>query len=260
MAEQTGKRSRRLSRVRRKTFALCQVAIRKGFRWDGCDAYLFDIDGTLMHAQGGVHIDSFSSSVLEVLGLPVPLDNVLIHGNTDPGILRDAFAQASIAREVWQPRLEEILDRMRATVEARREQMKIALHPGVVATLAYLKARGKVLGVATGNLERIGWLKIDLAGLRQWFNCGSFSDRHCARAELIASAADEARRLAGPRAAVCVVGDTPADIAAARANSLPVIAVATGAYSFDALRKHRPEVTTSTLAALLAHAAAEGSA
>jgi phosphoglycolate phosphatase len=260
VAEGAAKQSRRPSGGQRKASARCTVAIREGFRWDGCDAYLFDIDGTLMHAQGGVHIDSFSSSVLEVLGRPVPLDNVLIHGNTDTGILRDAFAQASIAREVWQPRLKEILDRMCAAVDARREQMKVVLYPGVVETLAYLKARGKVLGVATGNLERIGWLKIDLAGLRQWFSFGGFSDRHSARSEMIASAANEARRLVGPHAAVCVVGDTPSDIAAARANSLPVIAVATGAYSFATLREQEPEVTTSTLAALLAYSTAGGSA
>jgi phosphoglycolate phosphatase-like HAD superfamily hydrolase len=50
---------------------------------------------------------------------------------------------------------------------------------------------------------------------------------------------------------VCVVGDTPSDIAAARANSLPTIAVATGVYSYQALLQHQPEVCTTTLEALL---------
>ena len=51
---------------------------------------------------------------------------------------------------------------------------------------------------------------------------------------------------------VCVVGDTPRDIEAARANNLPVIAVATGHFSFDALLEHRPEVCATSLADLLA--------
>jgi phosphoglycolate phosphatase len=38
--------------------------------------------------------------------------------------------------------------------------------------------------------------------------------------------------MAGRGASICVVGDTPRDIEAARANFLSVIAVATGKYSF----------------------------
>lgn len=237
-------------------------AIREGFRWDDCDAYLFDIDGTLMHAQGGVHMDSFTTSVLEVLGQPLPLDHVLIHGNTDTGILRDAFARAGIAETVWQPRLPEILEGMCAAVTARREQIKIVLHPGVPEVLAYLKARGKLLGVATGNLERIGWLKVELAGLRPFFSFGGFSDRDWSRTEMIGNAAQRARQILGAqgvsRGAVCVVGDTPYDIVAAHANSLPVIAVSTGVYSFAELQQNNPEAVTGTLANLLVQAGTEG--
>ena len=35
------------------------VTISEGFRWDDCDAYLFDIDGTLLHAHGGSHVVPF---------------------------------------------------------------------------------------------------------------------------------------------------------------------------------------------------------
>jgi phosphoglycolate phosphatase-like HAD superfamily hydrolase len=48
------------------------------------------------------------------------------------------------------------------------------------------------------------------------------------------------------------VGDTPRDIEAARANRLPVIAVATGNFSFDELHELEPEVCASSLADLLA--------
>jgi len=40
---------------------------------------------------------------------------------------------------------------------------------------------------------------------------------------------------------VCVVGDTPSDIEAARAVGVPVIALATGIYSFDDLLAHQPD-------------------
>ena len=57
--------------------------------------------------------------------------------------------------------------------------------------------------------------------------------------------------MAGNGAHVCVVGDTPRDIEAARSNYLSVIAVATGNYSFDELHKLQPEVCASSLADLL---------
>ena len=60
--------------------------------------------------------DAFSSSVEAVMGHPLSIDGVPVHGSTDTGILRDAFRHAAIADEVWQPRLEEILVRMRKTV------------------------------------------------------------------------------------------------------------------------------------------------
>jgi phosphoglycolate phosphatase len=226
------------------------VTIREGFRWDDCDAYLFDIDGTLLHAQGGVHTDAFSWSVEAVMGHPLSMDGVAVHGSTDTAILRDAFRLAAIKDEVWQPRQEEILERMRARVLDQREAMSVTVMPGVLSMLAYLKSRGKVLGVATGNLEQIGWLKIEIAGLRDWFSFGGFSDRHALRSDMIANALAAARKLAGTHAKVCVVGDTPSDIAAAKANDLPTIAVATGVFSYQTLLQHQPEVCTSTLRAL----------
>jgi phosphoglycolate phosphatase len=227
------------------------LVVRDGFRWDDCDAYLFDIDGTLLQAHGGVHNDAFSSSVEAVMGQPLSIAGVAVHGSTDTGILREAFRCASIADDVWQPRLEEILACMRKTVQQRRDHMSVTIMPGVLSTLAYLKDRGKLLGVATGNLEQIGWLKIEIAGLRDWFQFGGFSDRYPVRADMIAHALSEARMLAGNAVKVCVIGDTPSDIAAARANALPTIAVATGHFSYDELLRHHPEVCTPTLESLL---------
>ena len=228
-----------------------RVYLQPGFRWDEQNAYLFDIDGTLLRSRDRIHYDSFFHSVRHVLGHDLDLSGVTLHGNTDPGILRDAFRQASLAGEHWLTSLEIILDHMRASVAARRAHMQLVRMPGVEETLRYLQRKGAALGIATGNLESIGWIKVETVGLRPWFTFGGFSDRYMVRAEMIAHAVDEARKAAGPHASICVVGDTPFDISAARANHLPTIAVATGNYSFDQLMEHQPEVCVSSLQALL---------
>ena len=227
-----------------------RIFIQDGFLWDQQDAYLFDIDGTLLRSRDRIHYESFFESVRSVMGRELVLDGVTLSGNTDPGILYDAFRLAELDPEHWQPQLEDVLEHMRTIVAAQRDQMNLIKMPGVDEMLAYLHRKGAALGVGTGNLESIGWLKLEVLGVRHWFTFGGFSDRFAVRSDMIADAARQARAIAGEQATVCVIGDTPFDISAAKANGLPTIAVATGHYSFDELMEHKPEVCVSTLAAL----------
>lgn len=221
-------------------------------RWDGYDAYLFDIDGTLLRDPGRVHYNAFSKACLTVLGHPLSLEQVKVAGSTDPRILSDAFAAAGIAEEIWRPHRPRLLEAICATVEQDAGQMQLTIMPGVVDALRHLAALDKWLGVATGNLEAVGWLKLERTDLREHFTFGGFSDAHEQRADMIAAAAKTARDLAGADASIVIVGDTPSDIAAARSNRLPVIAVATGHSSFNSLLSHEPEICAETLGALLA--------
>jgi len=228
------------------------LRIREGFVWDAQDAYLFDIDGTLLRSRDRIHFNAFASSVKEAAGFEISLEGVVLHGGTDTAILAEALALAGIERADWEPKSEAILEAMRQTVVGRRGEMQVWTMPAVRETLAHLAARGALLGLATGNLERIGWTKVEEAGLREWFRFGGFSDRFEVRAEMVAHAAAQARELLPekPAATICVVGDTPRDIEAARANGLPVIAVATGNYSYAELEALEPDVCAESLAAL----------
>ena len=231
-----------------------QVSLAPGFAWDAQDAYLFDIDGTLLRSRDRIHVDSFVQSVRRVTGFEVTLAGITLHGATDTMILREACRQAGIPPDVVEGQASAILEAMCTSVAEQRHKMDLVRMPGVEETLRHLAAKGALLGVATGNLELIGWVKIEQVGLREWFRFGGFSDNFPVRAELVGHAAAKARELAGPEARVCVVGDTPRDIEAAHANSLPVIAVATGRYRFDELHALAPEACATSLADLLAHA------
>lgn len=233
-----------------------RVAVEPGFIWDAQDAYLFDIDGTLLRSRDRVHYNSFASSVRKVTGYEISLAGIPLHGSTDTAILREACELAGIPADVIEEQTESILEAMCHAVAEQRNEMDLIRMPGIEQVLDHLARKSALLGVATGNLEAIGWIKIEQAGLREWFRFGGFSDRYSLRPELVRQAAEKARKLAGVRgnsdASVCVVGDTPRDIDAARANSLPVIAVATGNFSFDELSKYQPEVCITSLADLLA--------
>lgn len=229
-----------------------RLSIEPGFLWDGQDAYLFDIDGTLLRSRDRVHMDSVAASVRRVTGFEITLAGISVHGNTDTGILHEACNRAGISTAILEPQVAAILEAMGHNVAERRQELDLYLMPGVKEALNHLAKKGALLGVATGNLETIGWIKIEVAGLREWFRFGGFSDHFPIRSEMIGNAARKARELAGAAATVCVVGDTPRDIEAAHANQLPVIAVATGNFNFDALLACRPEVCATSLADLVA--------
>ena len=48
-----------------------QLRVRPGFVWDAQDAYLFDIDGTLLRSRDRIHFDSFAQSIHQVTGFEV---------------------------------------------------------------------------------------------------------------------------------------------------------------------------------------------
>src|SRR5205823_2596405 len=141
-------------------------------------------------------------------------------------------------------------------VERNRHQVRSEVCPGVAQLLKQLSSRKKLLGVASGNLERIGWIKVEAAGLRDYFSFGAFSDGHETRQDIFADAISRVRNVLGIDATVCFVGDTPHDISAAHALGAPLIAVATGIYSATELAKSDPDLCLDTCNDLLMQNAA----
>ncbi len=210
--------------------------------WDGFDAYLFDIDGTLLNCVDAVHYFAFCHALSAVSGRALNLDGVVTHGNTDLGILRDAFRLGGVGDEVWRPRTSEIYERMGSEVEAHRAEFRIDVLPAVREVLHHLRSRGAVLSTATGNFARIGVAKLEACGLWKFFDLGGWSDGFETRAEVFRAALARVREKVGAEASVCVLGDTPADVQAAHANGLEVIAVATGIFSLEQLAAAGPEL------------------
>ncbi len=222
-----------------------------GFDWRSADAYLFDIDGTLLNSRDAVHYHAFCNGVRQVYGLSLDVSGVPIHGNTDVGILRGFLNKTGVAESEWLPKLPALVEAMCAEVERNAGDLRPELCPSIMELLQELHSRGKLLAVASGNLERIGWAKLEACGLKRFFSFGSFSDRHEMRDEIFANGIAEARRRLHPEAKVYVVGDTPADILSARANGAPVIALATGIYEVQELLPYSPDMCLSCCSDLL---------
>jgi phosphoglycolate phosphatase len=215
------------------------------------DAYLFDIDGTLLNSNDGVHYDAFHAALKAYCGCALKIDSVPVHGNTDVGILRAASRLGGVSDEDFAERLPSAKKLMCAETLRNANDMRPELCPSTAELLAFLQTNGKTMGIVSGNLEQIGWLKLEAANIKQFFTFGSFSDCNELREDIYRCGMEKAQRLLGARARVCFVGDTPADVLAAKALGTPVIAVATGIFSPDELRALGPEVCVSSCTELL---------
>jgi len=228
--------------------------VRPGFRWDSADAFLFDIDGTLLNSRDAVHYFAFRNAIRDVLGIEASIEGVPVHGNTDVGILRAVLQRAGLRDRAINKHMPQIVARMCAEVQQNREQLNPELCPSIPELIGYLQGQGKLLGAASGNLETVGWLKLEKAGLKPMFAFASFSFPRESRAEIFQHGIDQARQLLGSTASVTVVGDTPSDIDAAHAVGAAVIAIATGIYSFSQLQSHNPDACFACGTDLLAFA------
>ncbi|MHC4130304.1 MAG: HAD family hydrolase [Planctomycetota bacterium] len=199
---------------------------------------LFDIDGTLLLSQGA-GTRSMLAAARELFGDHVTLDGVEIAGCMDPLIWNE------LARVNGLPDAGANHDRFRQTYHRHLSARLAAGHrvellPGVRELLDGLGAiDGVTLGLLTGNYPETGRLKIQAAGLDpDLFAVAAWGSDGQSRSDLPALAMTLYRQRMGrpvdPQNVV-VVGDTPHDVACARAHGCRCLAVATGTYSREKL-------------------------
>ncbi|GBD15830.1 Phosphoglycolate phosphatase [bacterium HR26] len=197
---------------------------------------LFDIDGTLLRAGDREHARAFVEAMAEVFGRPIDLDGVPLAGMLDSEIARLALERVDIAPVEVEAKLPLVMQKMGERYTARvlagdRADWVLA---GAVESALALADAGYALGVLTGNARPVARAKLVAAGLDELFPIGAYGDQARTRGELVRLACAEAERYYGmcfPAHRVILIGDTPRDIAAARAAGARVLAVATGRYS-----------------------------
>lgn len=215
------------------------------------DAYFFDIDGTLLITRDGVHRNALHRAMLEVYGVDTTIDGIAYHGKTDLGILRAALSRCGLGSSAFDAGLAAALEVICREVAANSARMRPEVFPAVPEILFEIQQQNKLLGVASGNLESVGWTKITSAGLRRYFSIGRFADACEMRTAVFDAAANEARKSLGGHARICFVGDTPEDIQAAKAVNARVVAVCTGIFCKEQLAALNPDMCCSSCEELL---------
>ncbi|MBV9657909.1 MAG: HAD hydrolase-like protein [Verrucomicrobia bacterium] len=220
---------------------------------------LFDIDGTLL-TTGGAGEHGFGQAFQDAFGIADDLSTIDFAGATDSAIAGMLFEKHCLEptparhehfRTTYLPHLGKNLARFQGRVM-----------PGVRDWLPDLAARpGAVLGLLTGNFSTAAQLKLTHYGLFDYFPFGAFADDSPHRDALGPIALGRARRIHGveafadPARDVLIIGDTPRDIACARACGARMLAVATGKHNRASLSAHGPDFLADDLTCAEAAAA-----
>lgn len=205
--------------------------------------FLFDIDGTLLRRAGPHHRMALEHAASRHAQRPVSAEGVPVAGMLDRDILRLMLRASGVAEkriEQWMPAI---------VADAQRHYPRICpdlrhrVCDGMRPFLGRLERRGIRAGLVTGNLSRIGWHKMRMAGLREYFSFGAFAEMGRTRSELAAMAIAAARRRGwvDEGAPVYLVGDHLNDIRAARDNGIHIISVTTGPMTREELSAFSPD-------------------
>ena len=210
----------------------------------------FDIDGTLL-SSGGAGKAAMEAALAAEFGVPQVQQGIPYSGRTDRAIMRDLLerhgvpaTQANMTTLVaaYLERLPDFLSNHRGRVL-----------PGIAALLETVALRTEVaVGLLTGNLEAGARVKLSHFDLWRHFAFGGYGDRHFDRNDVAHEALTVLRALQPSffekpacLERVWVIGDTPLDIACARAIGARVAAVATGGHPISELAAANPDLVLS---------------
>ena len=196
---------------------------------------LFDIDGTLLDVHGAGR-RAFAQAIEPVFGWKDNCEYVRFAGSTDLDILRQIAERHGHAPS--RAEIDAFFERLAVELEKNMATATLTLYPGVRELLATLSDDPRALvGLLTGNIEAGAHIKLKHFDLHGHFVLGAFGHEHGDRCEIARLACQRAEQHAGGKriTARYVIGDTPNDIAAARAISAVCIAVATGKFSAQTL-------------------------
>jgi phosphoglycolate phosphatase len=213
---------------------------------------LFDIDGTLLRRSGPHHRAALIDAIRHTTGLETTTDGIPLQGMLDPEIITAMLRRVGAPDPLIREAMPVIQRRAQAQYVRTCPNLERKTCPGVRRLLGRLERGGILMALVTGNLTRIGWKKMECAGLKTYFRYGAFGEMAKTRAGLARLAIRCAREsgLIARSTPISLIGDSTSDIVAARANRVRAIAVATGLTPPDDLRALEPDLLLEDLRAL----------
>ncbi len=211
---------------------------------------LFDIDGTML-VMHGVGRQAMEEALAPLCGGVPTTDGISFAGRTDPHIFLDVLQHNGCSASEAAALLPEALSRYVQAARRLIAPRHVEVLPGVRALIEHLAAQpGVQLAVLTGNLQPTAFLKLDAAGLADFFPFGAFGSDHADRTELPPVAVRRAFSYTGHAYGgkdVVIIGDTQHDIQCGRGIGAFAVGVCTGHFNRADLTPHTPDLLLDDL-------------
>jgi len=183
----------------------------------------------------------------DIFGKDVPMSMMpRFAGLTDLEILEGIATNIGLSHSVLYEKIHNVWDKILADFKEYCTPEYIDLLPGAKQLIEILDKDDKYqLGLQTGNFKDNAYAKLDSYDLGKYFPFGAFGSDSSKREQLpplaIKRANEYYRQDVFNTCNTLVIGDSDRDISCAKANNLPVLAVASGYASIEDLKAHNPD-------------------
>ncbi|MDQ3322572.1 MAG: HAD family hydrolase [Acidobacteriota bacterium] len=218
---------------------------------------LWDIDGTLMSSNvSGAFKQYFAPVMEEIYGSSGKLDGLKVSGMTDTQIFYESLRDEGFTPEQILGASDKLLPvfKRRMTEIIGKTETAYIIKTGARAILEATSKDSRFLNaLLTGNLSVAAQIKLEYFDLWKYFENAPnvFGEISHDRRELGKKAVGIADKFLGAKLKpeqFVVIGDTPNDIAAARAFGARMVSVATGRnHPPEELAKYKPDVLLNDL-------------
>jgi len=190
--------------------------------------FIFDLDGTLLECDEACN-KAWEQAFSRITSLTFDSNIIEMAGNTDFGIIKDYLyindinieSAPELARKIKAEYVSILPDFL------NKESVRTIL--GTEVFLKSLKESGGLLGISTGNFLRSTYLKLEVAGIKGYFDVVSTVDDYPDRMDITLNAIRKLNEKAGnPLNSVeksIIFGDTVNDIEVANRCGIPIILV-----------------------------------
>ena len=207
---------------------------------------LFDVDLTLIATTEG-NLLSLNSAFEQVHVIPDAFNAVVFGGGLDLPLMTEMYKKWGLTKgnPDEPPDLSEFkavyFDHLERGLETWTDGY---ICPGAREVLeALAREPGVQLGLETGNFREAAFIKLRRFGLDNFFEVGGFGGDWMTRTEVVADAIARCEANSGrvyDPGEIFLIGDSPSDLEAGKANEINTVAVATGRCDTETLRALGP--------------------
>lgn len=192
---------------------------------------LFDIDGTILNMKKGVSKNIFIDTFFDVYNQKITLDQMpVFSGNTDLQILQQMAQAVGFDGNLIAPKIDQFWELKLERFKQYCTPDYIDLIPGVSELITELKSSADYeIALLTGNSKLNAKQKLSSYELDRYFDCGAFGCDSPVRSDLPPLAIDRVNHFVNQDLYSfnnsIIIGDTLADIKAAKDNGMNVMIV-----------------------------------